>query len=155
MTETQHDHDNFNTLASARIGMKCHVTEALLCWVLAGMSLVWFWRWTSCGAGLWQRDLGQLCVYQKQKSDECVISPALFLCVPLYSAWCCDVCVQEVCWGGCYGDGREGGNMRKVCWLKWSKNALKFTLKTAYLLYIYIGYRCSVYAVRYLIESYM
>lgn len=35
--------------------------------------------------------------FMVQVSDVFTIS-ALFLCVSLYSAWCCDVCVQEVCW---------------------------------------------------------
>ena len=43
----------------------------------------------------------EIVVYKiETKSDKSTISPALFLCVPLYSAWCCDVYVQEVCWEG-------------------------------------------------------
>ena len=67
---------------------------------------------------------GQLCIYEKQKSDECVISPALFLCVPLYLP---DV-VMSVCRRCVKGVAMVMGGKAGI----WEESVVvNFTLKTA------------------------
>lgn len=92
------------------------------------MSLVWPEGHSFGGRFLASR-MGHLCV-REAKSDKSTISPALFLCVPLYSAYCCDVCVQEVCWEQCYGDEREVRNMGGLCWLNNANMLIKIKIPT-------------------------